>query len=140
MSSKSSTFICQDCGSETSQYFGRCLNCMEWNTIIEEIKPKKSTNKKINTNKISKSFNEIESQSLTRFSSGFEEFDRVLGGGIVPGSVVLIGGEPGIGKSTIVLQAASRISLKNMRKTRIFQKDTYISINYLNKEVEVLKN
>ena len=112
MSSKSSTFICQNCGSETSQYFGRCLNCMEWNTIIEEIKPKKSTNKKINTNKKSKSFNEIESQSLTRFSSGFEEFDRVLGGGIVPGSVVLIGGEPGIGKSTIVLQAASRISLK----------------------------
>tara|TARA_A100001035_G_scaffold21730_1_gene14688 strand:+ start:749 stop:2026 length:1278 start_codon:yes stop_codon:yes gene_type:complete len=85
---------------------------MEWNTIIEEIKPKQSTNKKINTNKKSKSFNEIESQSLTRFSSGFEEFDRVLGGGIVPGSVVLIGGEPGIGKSTIVLQAASRISLK----------------------------
>ncbi len=112
MSSKSSTFICQNCGSETSQYFGRCLNCMEWNTIIEEIKPKQSTNKKINTNKKSKSFNEIESQSLTRFSSGFEEFDRVLGGGIVPGSVVLIGGEPGIGKSTIVLQAASRISLK----------------------------
>ena len=112
MSSKFSTFICQNCGSETSQYFGRCLNCMEWNTIIEEIKPKQSTNKKINTNKKSKSFNEIESQSLTRFSSGFEEFDRVLGGGIVPGSVVLIGGEPGIGKSTIVLQAASRISLK----------------------------
>ena len=97
MSSKLSTFICQNCGSETSQYFGRCLNCNSWNSIVEEIK-------NIKNNKKSIQFNEISSKTISRFTSGFREFDRVLGGGIVPGSVVLLGGEPGIGKSTIVLQ------------------------------------
>ena len=112
MSSKFSTFICQNCGSETSQYFGRCLNCNEWNTIVEERKSQISKSSNIKKNKKSKLFNEISSERITRFTSGFKEFDRVLGGGIVPGSVVLLGGEPGIGKSTIVLQTAGKISLK----------------------------
>ena len=111
MTSKFSTYICQNCGSETSQYFGKCLNCNAWNTIVEERKSQKS-NKTLNTRntKKSKLVNEIASENITRFTSGFKEFDRVLGGGIVPGSVVLLGGEPGIGKSTIVLQVASQIS------------------------------
>ena len=112
MSSKFSTFICQNCGSETSQYFGRCLNCNEWNTIVEERKSQISKSSNIKKNKKSKLFNEISSEKISRFTSGFKEFDRVLGGGIVPGSVVLLGGEPGIGKSTIVLQTAGKISLK----------------------------
>ena len=111
MSSKFSTFICQNCGSETSQYFGKCLNCNEWNTIVEEKKSQRSKAAKIQETKKSKLFNEISSEKISRFTSGFCEFDRVLGGGIVPGSVVLLGGEPGIGKSTIVLQAAGKISL-----------------------------
>ena len=112
MSSKFSTFICQNCGSETSQYFGRCLNCNEWNTIVEERKSQTSKSSNIKKNKKSKLFNEISSERISRFTSGFKEFDRVLGGGIVPGSVVLLGGEPGIGKSTLVLQTAGKISLK----------------------------
>ena len=104
MSSKLSTFICQNCGSETSQYFGRCLNCNSWNSIVEEIKSKRSKYQDIKNNKKSIPFNEISSKKISRFTSGFRELDRVLGGGIVPGSVVLLGGEPGIGKSTIVLQ------------------------------------
>ena len=112
MSNKFSTFICQNCGSETSQYFGRCLNCNEWNTIVEEKKNQISKSSNIKQNKKSKLFNEISSEKISRFTSGFKEFDRVLGGGIVPGSVVLLGGEPGIGKSTIVLQTAGKISLK----------------------------
>ena len=84
MSSKLSTFICQNCGSETSQYFGKCLNCNSWNSIVEEIKNHKKYIP----------FNEISSKKISRFTSGFREFDRVLGGGIVPGSVVLLGGEP----------------------------------------------
>ncbi len=109
MSNKFSTFICQNCGSETSQYFGRCVNCNEWNTIVEE---RKNTRfKTTSVNKKSKLFNEIEIGNISRFTSGFKEFDRVLGGGIVPGSIVLLGGEPGIGKSTIVLQSAGNISL-----------------------------
>ena len=111
MSSKFSTFICQNCGSETSQYFGRCLNCNEWNTIVEERKKARSKTTNIKKSKKSKLFNEIEIGSISRFTSGFKEFDRVLGGGIVPGSIVLLGGEPGIGKSTIVLQSAGKISL-----------------------------
>ena len=111
MSSKFSTFICQNCGSETSQYFGRCVNCNEWNTIVEERKNSRSKTTNINKSKTSKLFSEIEIGSITRFTSGFREFDRVLGGGIVPGSIVLLGGEPGIGKSTIVLQSAAKISL-----------------------------
>ena len=111
MTSKFSTYICQNCGSETSQYFGKCLNCNAWNTIIEERKSQKSNkNLNIRNTKKSKLVNEIASEKITRFTSGFKEFDRVLGGGIVPGSVVLLGGEPGIGKSTIVLQVASQIS------------------------------
>ena len=112
MTSKFSTFICQNCGSETSQYFGRCLNCNEWNTIVEERKSQISKSSNIKKNKKSKLFNEISSERISRFTSGFKEFDRVLGGGIVPGSVVLLGGEPGIGKSTLVLQTAGKISLK----------------------------
>ena len=111
MSNKFSTFICQNCGSETSQYFGRCLNCNEWNTIVEERKNTRYKTTSVNKNKKSKLFNEIEIGNISRFTSGFKEFDRVLGGGIVPGSIVLLGGEPGIGKSTIVLQSAGKISL-----------------------------
>ena len=111
MSSKFSTFICQNCGSETSQYFGRCVNCNQWNTIVEERKNARSKTTNINKSKKSKLFNEIEIDTISRFTSGFKEFDRVLGGGIVPGSIVLLGGEPGIGKSTIVLQSAGKISL-----------------------------
>ena len=111
MSSKLSTFICQNCGSETSQYFGRCLNCNSWNSIVEEIKSKSSKYQEIKNSKKSIPFNEISSKKISRFTSGFREFDRVLGGGIVPGSIVLLGGEPGIGKSTIVLQSAGKISL-----------------------------
>ena len=111
MSSKFSTFICQHCGSETSQYFGRCVNCNQWNTIVEERKKPRSKTTNINKSKKSKLFHEIEIESISRFTSGFKEFDRVLGGGIVPGSIVLLGGEPGIGKSTIVLQSAGKISL-----------------------------
>ncbi len=111
MSSKFSTFICQNCGSETSQYFGRCVNCNEWNTIVEERKNARSKTTNVNKSKKSKLFDEIEIDTISRFTSGFREFDRVLGGGIVPGSIVLLGGEPGIGKSTIVLQSAGKISL-----------------------------
>jgi len=111
MSSKLSTFICQNCGTETSQYFGKCLNCNSWNSIVEEIKIKRSKHQDIKIYKKSIPFNEISSKKISRFTSGFSEFDRVLGGGIVPGSVVLLGGEPGIGKSTIVLQSAGKISL-----------------------------
>ena len=111
MPNKFSKYICQNCGSETSQYFGRCMNCKEWNSIIEEKAGLLSKNFFDNENSRSKEFDEIQIQKLTRINSGFKEFDRVLGGGFVNGSIVLLGGEPGIGKSTLILQSAAKISL-----------------------------
>ncbi len=111
MPNKFSRYICQNCGSETSQYFGRCMNCREWNSIIEEKTGLLSKNFFDNENSKSKEFKEIQIEKLTRIKSGFKEFDRVLGGGFVNGSIVLLGGEPGIGKSTLILQSAAKISL-----------------------------
>ena len=111
MPNKSSKYICQNCGSETSQYFGRCMNCKEWNSIIEEKKGQISQNSFNNERSISKEFHDIQIKALKRINSGFKEFDRVLGGGFVHGSIVLLGGEPGIGKSTLILQSAAKISL-----------------------------
>ncbi len=114
MSSKLSTFICQNCGSETSQYFGKCLNCNSWNSIVEEIKSKSSKYQEIKDIKNSKKsipFSEISSKKISRFTSGFKEFDRVLGGGIVPGSVVLLGGEPGINQNSIDLKIFAETNL-----------------------------
>ena len=118
MSRSVSIFVCQSCGAQTRQFFGRCNNCGEWNSIIEEkINPKsdKSIYTKINSPK-EKSPYRSELISLThnkiiqRISSGYKELDRVLGGGLVPGSIVLIGGDPGIGKSTLILQSATAMS------------------------------
>ena len=111
MPNKFSKYICQNCGSETSQYFGRCMNCKEWNSIIEEKKGLLSKKFFDNENSRSKEFKEIPIEKLTRIKGGFKEFDRVLGGGFVNGSIVLLGGEPGIGKSTLILQSAAKISL-----------------------------
>ena len=114
MSNKFSIYVCQNCGSETSQFFGRCLTCKEWNSIVEEKKSTISKKSIINeSKKKSKTFHEIKIQSLQRIDSGFNELNRVLGGGFVNGSLVLLGGEPGIGKSTLVLQSAAKISLSN---------------------------
>ena len=114
MPKKLTSYVCQNCGSETSQYFGRCTICKEWNTIIEEDKNKLIARRsKESINKKSKSFSEIQIEEVKRLKSGFTELDRVLGGGFVNGSVVLLGGEPGIGKSTLVLQSAAKISLLN---------------------------
>ena len=111
MPNKFSKYICQNCGYETSQYFGRCMNCKEWNSIIEEKKGQIPQNSFNNESSISKEFHDIQIKALKRINSGFKEFDRVLGGGFVHGSIVLLGGEPGIGKSTLILQSAAKISL-----------------------------
>jgi len=87
------------------------MNCKEWNSIIEEEKGLLANKVFDNKNSRSKEFNEIQIQELKRINSGFKEFDRVLGGGFVHGSIVLLGGAPGIGKSTLTLQSAAKISL-----------------------------
>ena len=113
MLNKFSRYVCQNCGYETSQYFGRCNNCKEWNSIIEEKKSTLSKKNIVKQTKTSKLFTEIKLQEISRIKTGFNEFDRVLGGGLVNGSIILLGGEPGIGKSTLVLQAAGKMSLSH---------------------------
>ncbi len=118
MKRTSTIFICQNCGAKTSQFFGKCSSCEAWNSIIEE-KIFASESKKITKNSPrsqqkgkyrSELISSIQENPITRLSSGYMEFDRVLGGGLVPGSLVLIGGDPGIGKSTLLLQAANQIA------------------------------
>lgn len=110
------TYVCQNCGAQSPKWVGKCQTCGEWNTYVEEIVEKKSSGKiaKVISQEIAKptKINEINSERITRFSTTNKELDRVLGGGLVPGSLTLIGGEPGIGKSTLVLQVALQIKKK----------------------------
>ena len=111
---KETLFVCQNCGHSTGKWLGKCAECGEWNSLVEEkSQPTRRTGSR-NGFKLrdvsAVPFTEIEPQDDVRISSGVTEFDRVLGGGIVPGTLVLIGGDPGIGKSTLLLQVADRLS------------------------------
>lgn len=101
-------YVCQNCGYESLRWLGKCPECMEWNTLAEELeKPKKSTSAISRTAQNISSISALSSTSNIRLSTNINEFDRVLGGGLIVGSVVLIAGDPGIGKSTLVMQAVA---------------------------------
>lgn len=107
MAKSKSTYVCQSCGTHSAKWIGHCQACGEWNSYIEEIiSPQKSgsTSSVKRFASKPKKLSEIDSEDVKRFKTNNAEFDRVVGGGLVPGSIVLIGGEPGIGKSTLVLQ------------------------------------
>src|SRR6185295_5153003 len=109
-------FACQACGFESSKWLGRCPDCGEWNSFAEERQEAPSSARArqqtlgLETGSRPKPYDLVDVSEVARISSGIEEFDRVLGGGIVPGSMVLIGGEPGIGKSTLLLEVADKLS------------------------------
>jgi DNA repair protein RadA/Sms len=108
-----SVFVCQACGLESSKWLGRCPDCGEWNSFVEERReaPAKASGRQAALPGVvsgrPKPYDVVDGAEADRVSTGVSEFDRVLGGGIVPGSMVLIGGEPGIGKSTLLLQVAN---------------------------------
>ncbi len=104
-------WICQNCGYETAKYLGKCPDCGQWNTFVEEVVETNSNNQsKVVLNDTKPCLiDEIEVDKSIRFTTGIEEFDRVLGGGLVQGSIVLLAGDPGIGKSTILLQTGKSI-------------------------------
>ncbi|AGA67949.1 DNA repair protein RadA [Desulfitobacterium dichloroeliminans LMG P-21439] len=104
-------FFCQACGQESARWLGKCPGCGEWNTLVEEIL-ERSPSKRTSTGVRATPLTEIKLQEEERVSSGCQELNRVLGGGIVPGSFVLLGGEPGIGKSTLLLQTAGLLAKK----------------------------
>ena len=103
-------FICQSCDHESPRWSGRCPQCGQWNTLVETVVSTKISNIKYqisNPQLKSQSLDDVEISASKRISTGISEFDRVLGGGIVAGSVILLAGEPGIGKSTLLLQVAA---------------------------------
>lgn len=106
-------YVCQNCGTKYSKWLGQCSACKQWNSIVEEIVEKKgSLSKQISASEFSSRItplSEIQSNNEQRINTQNKEFNRVLGGGIIPGSMVLIGGDPGIGKSTLLLQIAMNI-------------------------------
>lgn len=104
-------FVCQECGYESLKWMGKCPGCGSWNTMVEELQQKDITSPIVTTSK-PLTINEIEIVEEERYTTYLEELDRVLGGGIVKGSLILVGGDPGIGKSTLLLQVASNISSK----------------------------
>ena len=110
---KSNVFFFQECGYESSKWMGQCPGCRAWNSFVEEpvIKTSgKSVSRMTGVSLKPMTLDEIETTETERISSGMAEFDRVLGGGIVPGSLVLVGGDPGIGKSTILLQVCKNLA------------------------------
>lgn len=111
-------FYCQNCGASYSKWQGKCNTCGEWNTITEEIIEKTSSSKSgksfTSTTTQAQKINEIDLEQESRISSKDQELDRVLGEGIVPGSVILLGGEPGIGKSTLMLQMVMQLDKKTL--------------------------
>ena len=106
-------FFCQSCGYESPKWLGQCPGCREWNTFVEETVEKKSAGRAREERKAAAApvcLSSVPMDEEERVSSGLEELNRVLGGGIVPGSLVLVGGDPGIGKSTLLLQVCQKLS------------------------------
>jgi len=112
MAKHKSVFVCQDCGYESNGWLGKCPACNNWNTFAEEIQATSSTkNKSVLFDVKPVNINDIELESEERYFTGIKEMDRVLGGGIVKGSLVLVGGDPGIGKSTLILQICDSVRI-----------------------------
>ena len=110
MSKIHSKYVCQSCGCESPRWIGKCPNCSEWNTFVEELVQKVSARKSVKGTSIKATpLNEVDIIEDQRLTTSIDEFDRVLGGGIVLGSVVLLGGDPGVGKSTLMMQLAAEL-------------------------------
>ena len=120
MAKAKTKFVCQECGYVTTSWMGRCPECGNWNTLVEELEVTAkagaksylpTNNKKVKPRTIAS----VAQTKVERLATGIREFDRVLGGGVVPGSLVLLGGTPGIGKSTILLDAGLRFAQRNIK-------------------------
>lgn len=112
------SYICQQCGYSSYNWLGKCPECNSWNSFVETLVPKSATKGNtpalVDPSSTPVSLKDIQKEEVSRLKTGFEELDRTLGGGIVPGSVVLVGGDPGIGKSTLLLQAALNLSSQGL--------------------------
>ena len=114
MAKSKTVYTCTECGGTAPKWAGQCPHCQQWNTLVETVAQPASgagaRSQSLASSATVRKLSEIDAEDVPRFSSGIDEFDRVLGGGLVGGGVVLIGGDPGIGKSTLLLQALSNLS------------------------------
>ena len=112
MAKNLSVFVCQQCGYETSKWLGKCTSCGAWGSLVETVVQSSKAQKYQTSKRSTKSpvsLSQIQNKKIDRLSTTISELDRVLGGGLVPGQVVLLAGEPGIGKSTILTQIADKL-------------------------------
>jgi len=121
MAKTTTTFYCQNCGTSFAKWQGQCTSCNNWNTIAKEVTQKDSKKSWDIGNSSTKrrvakpiKIADVQTSQEVRMKTTSKEFNRVLGGGIVPGSLTLLGGEPGIGKSTLLLQLALKLPFKTL--------------------------
>ncbi len=130
-----SQFVCQQCGAIFPKWMGRCSECGSWNSLVEEtIEKRKVTSARA---AVASSIKDIEITEDSRMSSGIGELDRVLGGGIVQGSLILVGGDPGIGKSTLLLQMAHHVARQNKRVLYVSAEESPLQIKLRAKRLEI---
>ena len=117
MAKQKTVYFCSQCGHESSKWMGQCPACKQWNTFTEEkvTETKKGGAKSLKTSASPMNISEVTVENEERIPTGIHELDRVLGGGIVKGSLSLVGGDPGIGKSTLLLQVCQRLSGQGRR-------------------------
>jgi len=121
MAAKQKTiYVCKECGNETANWAGKCPACGEWNTL-SEMKLEATAGRGRNTRQYVRTqqpvlLSKIDDEQEIRFSTGISELDRVLGGGLVKGSLVLLSGEPGIGKSTMLLQICGKLNVRAVKR------------------------
>ncbi|HLR15216.1 MAG TPA: DNA repair protein RadA [Bacillota bacterium] len=119
MAKRKTVFMCQECGYESPRWMGKCPGCQQWNSMVEEVIPSKASMQSVggqfgSASRGPEKITTISSENQPRITTQMTEFNRVLGGGIVPGSLVLIGGDPGIGKSTLLLQISAQLAEKQV--------------------------
>lgn len=117
MAKNRTVFFCQNCGYESAKWMGQCPACRQWNTFVEEPVTKTASGRQTSrtASKQPSKLSGIQTEKEERIKTGIDELDRVLGGGIVPGSMILVGGDPGIGKSTLLLQVCQKLSAQHRK-------------------------